>query len=112
MQAFGAVCVVILSNLALNAIFRYQLPALFTNDQTIIDLTAKYLPLVAVVQFFDGFTSCAHGLLRGIGKQYIGGPVSLVAYYGIAMPIVLGLVFGLDWKLDGMWLGVGIGLIW
>lgn len=52
----------------------------------------------------------AHGLLRGIGKQAIGGPANLIAYYIISLPISLGLALGLDWKLQGLWGGVIVGL--
>ena len=63
------------------------------------------------MQFFDGLSAGAHGLLRGIGKQSIGGPANLIAYYVISLPLSIGLAFGLDWKLEGLWAGVTVGLI-
>lgn len=69
------------------------------------------MPLVAVMQVFDGLAAGAHGLLRGVGKQSIGGPANLIAYYVISLPISLGLAFGSGWKLEGLWTGVTIGLI-
>lgn len=103
---------VIVLNLTIYTCLRHQLPSLFTKDQGVIKLTAAYIPLIAVVQIFDATSTGAHGLLRGIGKQWIGGPVNLIAYYVIALPIALGLVYGLGWTLDGMWTGVMVGLIW
>lgn len=63
------------------------------------------------MQVFDGLGAGAHGLLRGIGKQAIGGPANIISYYVISLPISLTLAFGLDWKLEGLWIGVTVGLI-
>ncbi|RDA88053.1 hypothetical protein CP532_5267 [Ophiocordyceps camponoti-leonardi (nom. inval.)] len=108
---FAAVCVVGIVNLTIYSTLRFRLPMLFTNDETVIAIVAKTLPLVAVVQVFDGLGAGAHGLLRGIGKQSIGGPANLFAYYIISLPISLGLAFGADWKLLGMWAGLIVGLV-
>ncbi|ODA76326.1 hypothetical protein RJ55_08171 [Drechmeria coniospora] len=108
---FVAACLLGILNLVIYSTLRYHLPVLFTDDQGVIELVAKVLPLVAVMQVFDGLGSGAHGLLRGIGKQSIGGPANLIAYYVISLPISLGLAFGLDWKLEGLWIGVTVGLI-
>ncbi|EFY98428.1 MatE (Na+-driven multidrug efflux pump) domain protein [Metarhizium robertsii] len=100
----GALNVTIFSSL------RFHLPILFTNDPEVIKIVASVLPLVAVMQLFDGLGAGAHGLLRGIGKQSIGGPANLISYYVISLPISLGLAFGLGWNLDGLWIGLTIGL--
>ncbi|EFY93500.1 hypothetical protein J3458_002075 [Metarhizium acridum] len=100
----GALNVTIFSSL------RFHLPILFTNDPEVIKIVASVLPLVAVMQLFDGLGAGAHGLLRGIGKQSIGGPANLISYYVISLPISLGLAFGLGWNLDGLWIGLTVGL--
>lgn len=76
-----------------------------------IAIVAHTLPVVAVMQVFDGLCVGAHGLLRGIGRQEIGGYVNLAVYYLLAVPLSFGTGFGLDWKLNGLWFGVTIGLI-
>lgn len=63
------------------------------------------------MQVFDGLGAGAHGILRGIGKQSIGGPANLIAYYVISLPLGLALAFGLGWGLKGLWIGVTVGLI-
>ncbi|KAI1481595.1 MATE efflux family protein [Daldinia eschscholtzii] len=108
--AFGAGCIIGLFNLSLLAGLRYQLPLLFTRDQEVIDIVAKVMPLVAVMQVFDGLAAVAHGLLRGIGKQSFGGYANLSIYYLLALPISFATAFALDWKLIGLWLGTTIGL--
>ncbi|KAM4056812.1 matE domain-containing protein [Hirsutella rhossiliensis] len=107
----AAVCILGLLNLTIFSTLRFYLPLLFTNDQGVIELVAQVLPLVAVMQVLDGLSAGAHGLLRGIGKQSIGGPANLISYYVISLPISLALAFAADWKLEGMWAGVTVGLI-
>ncbi|EQL00326.1 Multi antimicrobial extrusion protein [Ophiocordyceps sinensis CO18] len=107
----AAVSILGVLNLIVFGTLRYHLPLLFTNDEGVITLVAQVLPLVAVMQVFDGLSAGAHGLLRGIGKQSIGGPANLIAYYVISLPISLALAFAADWKLEGMWVGVTIGLV-
>ncbi|KAL7917495.1 putative MATE efflux family protein subfamily [Trichoderma austrokoningii] len=103
-------CILGLLNFALYSSLRFHLPLLFTDDETVISIVASILPVVAVMQVFDCMSAGAHGLLRGIGKQSIGGPVNLISYYVISLPISLALSFGLGWKLQGLWAGVGVGL--
>ncbi|KAH6659363.1 mate-domain-containing protein [Truncatella angustata] len=97
-------------NVILLSSLRYELPKLLTTDEEVIDLVAQMMFLVAVMQIFDAMAAMAHGLLRGIGKQHFGGYANLFAYYAIALPISFGTAFGLDWKLEGLWAGVTLGL--
>lgn len=111
LQTFVAACVLGVFNLTIYSTLRYHLPVLFTDDEEVIALVAQVLPFVAIMQVFDGLGAGAHGLLRGIGKQSIGGPANLIAYYVISLPISLALAFGAGWELEGLWVGVTIGLI-
>ncbi|UKZ74005.1 hypothetical protein TrVFT333_001659 [Trichoderma virens FT-333] len=104
-------CILGLVNFCLYSTLRFHLPLLFTDDETVISIVASILPVVAVMQVFDCMSAGAHGLLRGIGKQSIGGPVNLISYYVVSLPISLALAFGLGWKLQGLWAGVSVGLI-
>lgn len=98
-------------NVILLSSLRYQLPKLLTKDEEVIELVAQIMFLVAIMQIFDAMAAMAHGLLRGIGKQHFGGYANLIAYYVIALPISFGTAFGLDWKLEGLWFGVTLGLV-
>jgi multidrug resistance protein, MATE family len=108
--AVGAAAIVSIFNLVLLSSLRYQLPKLLTRDEDVIEVVAQIMPLVSIMQLFDGMACMAHGLLRGIGRQHFGGYANLAAYYLIALPISFGLGFGLDWKLEGLWTGVTLGL--
>ncbi|RYP56212.1 hypothetical protein DL771_011999 [Monosporascus sp. 5C6A] len=97
-------------NLALLASLRYQLPLLFTRDEEVMAIVADVMPLCAAMQVFDALTAMAHGLLRGIGKQSVGGYVNLASYYLVGLPISAATAFALDWRLWGLWLGPTVGL--
>jgi len=90
---------------------RHKLPYMFTEDEGVAGLVTQTLPVIAVMVLFDGLGAVAHGLLRGIGRQSIGGPASLVAYYAVSLPLALGIGIGLDWRIEGLWLGCTIGLV-
>ncbi|KAK2766865.1 hypothetical protein FQN54_006179 [Arachnomyces sp. PD_36] len=98
-----------------NATFLYSLreyiPILFTSDKEVAELVARLLPICASFQIFDALAASCNGVLRGLGRQTIGGYVQLFCYYGVAMPLSMGTAFGLGWNLWGLWAGVAMGLL-
>jgi MATE family multidrug resistance protein len=109
-QAIVAASIVGMFNVILLSSLRNYIPQLFTNDQDVIGLVASVLPLCAAFQLFDALAANCNGLLRGLGRQEIGGWVNLFCYYVIAMPISFGTAFGLGWQLEGLWSGVALAL--
>lgn len=109
-MAICAAALVGIFNVILLSSLRNYIPQLFTNDPDVIELVARVLPLCAAFQLFDALAANCNGLLRGLGRQEVGGYVNLFCYYVIAMPISFGTGFGLDWNLEGLWLGVAIAL--
>ncbi|KAG9533742.1 MATE efflux family protein, partial [Aureobasidium melanogenum] len=105
-----AALIVGIFNMVLLSSTRDYIPRLFTNDADVIALTARTLPLNAAFQLFDSIAALCNGILRGLGRQEIGGYVNLFAYYVIAMPISFGTGFGLHWDLYGLWAGPAIAL--
>ncbi|KAF9694449.1 hypothetical protein EKO04_007465 [Ascochyta lentis] len=97
-------------NLLLLSLLRNQIPRLFTPDEEVIDLVAKLLPLCATFQVFDAVAANCNGILRGLGRQEIGGYVGLFAYYVIGMPVSFGTGFGAGWGLYGLWAGPAVAL--
>jgi MATE family multidrug resistance protein len=105
----GAVIVGLLNMIVLSSL-RHYMPLLFTSDEEVVKLVAGVLPLCAAFQLFDALAANCNGIMRGIGRQEIGGYVQLFSYYAIAMPISFGTTFGLNWGLFGLWSGVAIAL--
>ncbi|KAK4946066.1 hypothetical protein LTR10_014868 [Elasticomyces elasticus] len=91
--------------------FRTSWPRIFTNDPDVVDLVENTLPLVAAMQLFDGLVACCNGMLRGCGRQSVGGWVNLSCYYVVALPVSLWTTFGLHWGLKGLWAGVTFALV-
>lgn len=106
---FAAIAVGVFNVILLSSLRNY-IPQLFTNDPEVIELVAKTLPLCAAFQLFDALAACCNGILRGLGRQEVGGYVQLFCYYAVAMPISMGTAFGLGWKLYGLWAGVATAL--
>lgn len=105
----GAV-IVGMMNMTLLSALRSYIPRLFTSDDEVIAMVARVLPLCAAFQLFDSLAANCNGILRGLGRQEIGGYVQVFCYYAVAMPISMGTTFLLNWSLIGLWSGVAIAL--
>lgn len=74
-------------NVTLLSSLRNFIPRLFTNDEDVRQLVAQILPLCAAFQLFDALAANCNGILRGLGRQEIGGYVNLFAYYVVSLII-------------------------
>jgi MATE family multidrug resistance protein len=74
-----------LLNVTLLSSLRNYIPQLFTNDKDVVKLVAGVLPLCAAFQLFDALAANCNGILRGLGRQEIGGYVNLFAYYAVRL---------------------------
>lgn len=92
---------------------RHVIPVVFTDDPVVRRLIASVIPVVAAVQFFDATTALSNALLRGLGRQHVGGWVNLAVYYLFSVPLSMFLTFGPPkLELEGLWIGpcAGLGL--
>jgi MATE family multidrug resistance protein len=82
----------------------------FIRDDAVVVIAAQLLAVAGLFQLFDGLQVVSAGALRGIGDVRVPAGLSLLAYWGIALP--LGGVLGLLWKQGpvGVWLGLATGL--
>ncbi|EXJ63289.1 uncharacterized protein A1O5_11610 [Cladophialophora psammophila CBS 110553] len=75
------------------------------------DLVMGTLPFVAVFQIFDAAVCCIHGIMRGLGRQAIGGWATFAVNYCIGVPLALVLSLGPPMLgLVGLWSGLSIGM--
>lgn len=85
---------------------------LFTDDPDVVELASSLAPILAVNQLYDSITTFSAAILRGQGRQSIGGLLNIIAYYFIALPISGWLAFGrLHLELRGLWYGCGVGIL-
>lgn len=90
---------------------RRPIANIFSKDEEVISLIVHILPLVGIVQNFDALNAVAGACLRGQGMQALGSIVNLVVYYLFAIPLALILSYILEWKLFGLWVGIGFGML-
>ncbi len=98
-----AACCVGTLNLIILCSLRNHLPWLFTNDPDVVELVANVLPVCAACELFDAIAANRNGVLRGLGRQAIGGWIGLLSYYAVGIPISFATGFGLHWDLYGLW---------
>ncbi|KAI1630650.1 MATE efflux family protein [Biscogniauxia mediterranea] len=82
---------------------------IFNDDERVVNLVAEVMPYVALFQIADGLNGSCGGVLRGMGRQWVGALVNLVSYYGGALPMGIYLAFH-GWGLQGLWFGNCIAL--
>lgn len=85
---------------------RYDWGRLFSDDFEVVALAAKLLPLCALFNVADTIQVITAGILRGQGKQHIGGILNLFGYYVVAIPLGLVLCFPIRMGLAGLWIGM------
>lgn len=90
--------------------FREALASLYTDEADVIKLTSKVLIVASIYQINDFLSCSTGGILRGQGRQKIGGILNLVSYYGIALPCAFTFAFYFKLELVGLWLGMIIAL--
>jgi MATE family multidrug resistance protein len=91
---------------------------LFNDDPEVVRLVAEVMPYCAIFQvwvclcwwltgkLFDAIASVEGGILRGQGRQHLGGIANVIVYWFIALPAGLTLAFKFDWGLYGLWAGM------
>jgi len=71
----------------------------------IIDALDYCWPVFLAYLFFTSIQFVCAGVVQGIGNQGFGALTTLIAYWGIGIPIASLLVYKLDYGLGGLWTG-------
>ncbi len=74
-------------NMVMLTTLRNYIPKIFTSDPTVTDLIVHVVPLFAAFQLFDALVANCSGILRGMGRQNIGGWVNIICYYAVSIHI-------------------------
>uniref|UniRef100_A0A452R654 Multidrug and toxin extrusion protein n=1 Tax=Ursus americanus TaxID=9643 RepID=A0A452R654_URSAM len=88
------------------SLLRNKLGHIFTNDEEVIALVNKVLPIYIVFQLFEAVCCVYGGVLRGTGKQAFGAIVNAVMYYVVGLPLGIILTFVVRMRIMGLWLGM------
>lgn len=95
-------------------LLRHHVPLLYTPDAEVQELAARLLLFAALYQVSDAWQVTVNGALRGFEDTAVPMLLTLVAYWGIGLPV--GYVLGLTDLLrpamgpDGFWIGLISGL--
>ncbi|KAM5538601.1 hypothetical protein V8D89_007630 [Ganoderma adspersum] len=102
----GAIVMIVL--IATKDIFGY----IYSDDDDVVVLVSKVMPLVASFQIADGLAGSCGGVLRGQGRQHLGAFFNLIAYYILALPLGITLAFHPNSRLglQGLWIGQVVAL--
>ena len=86
------------------------LPTLYIDDEAVISIASRLIIIAALFQLSDGTQAVGIGVLRGLTD--VKGPtiITFVAYWIISLPIAYLLAFNFNLGVDGVWIGLLIGL--
>lgn len=106
MAAMTAVVFLIMPELLISLFMKSDEPA----RAEILMVGAVLMALAALFQLVDGAQAVALGLLRGAQDTNAPMWLAAISYWGIGVPVMYGLGFGLGWASAGVWLGMSVGL--
>jgi MATE family multidrug resistance protein len=89
---------------------RNFLPTLYINNDEVIKIASSLLIIAALFQVSDGVQGVGIGVLRGLTDVKIPTLITFTAYWVIALPIAYLLGFTYKYGVEGVWIGLLIGL--
>ena len=91
-------------------VFQAQIAGLYINDQEVINIAIVLITVGGFFQLFDGIQAVSLGILRGIADVNLPTGITLVAYWGLGLPVGYVLAFWFGYQGLGLWLGLTAGL--
>lgn len=88
----------------------HRIATWFVHDADVIALATKLLVVAALFQLVDGMQVIGAAALRGITDVKVPAAITLVAYWGLALPIGYALGVHGPWGAVGVWVGIASGL--
>lgn len=84
---------------------------LFTSDKEVVALVESLMPVLACYVVVDGMQTSLTGVIKGMGKQKIAGPIVMIAYYAMGLPVGIVLTFVYHWGIYGLCVGTLLGTV-
>jgi MATE family multidrug resistance protein len=109
-SAFAIVLVFMSITATCFILFKDWLPGLFTKDLNVIRIASSLLVIAAFFQLSDGIQVVGLGALRGMKDVKIPTVITLIAYWGIGLPMSYILGFKYNLGAQGVWYGLSLGL--
>jgi MATE family multidrug resistance protein len=89
----------------------HLIAAIYTEDETVHAIAVRLLLMAAIFQIFDGLQVAGAGALRGLKDTAVPMLITLVAYWGLGLPLGVWLGLVLDGGPQALWIGLIAGLI-
>ncbi|MDE2574949.1 MAG: MATE family efflux transporter [Rhodospirillales bacterium] len=87
-----------------------RIASLYTDDPTVLRAAVGLLFLAALFQLSDGVQVACNGALRGLKDARAPMLITMLAYWGVGMPVGWALAFPAGGRTPGMWVGLIAGL--
>ncbi|QWT19190.1 MATE family efflux transporter [Bacillus sp. NP157] len=110
MSGLGLVLVTQLISSGIMILLPTSIARLYTNDVGVITMAAQLMLLAGVFQFADGIQVASNGALRGLKDTRVPMGLTMLAYWGVGMPVGWYLAFPHGLGARGMWMGLVAGL--
>lgn len=91
-------------------LFRQHIAGLYTNDPGVIAVATGLLLMAALFQLSDGIQAGALGVLRGFKDTRASMVLTMVAYWGVGIPLAWWLGIRLGLGPSAVWVGLIAGL--
>ena len=82
----------------------------FTSDPEVQEITSNVLILFSIIFFFDGFQIFLQGPIRACELHNKATCITVILYYGIALPLAIYLSISKGMGNIGMQIGVGTAI--
>lgn len=89
----------------------HLLPLMYIKEPEVILIASHLLIIAAFFQLFDGTQVVGLGILRGMGDVKVPTIITLLAYWGLGLPIGYLLGIHLNFGIQGIWWGLLLGLL-
>ena len=91
-------------------VFRNLLPTFYINEKDVIEIASSLIVIAALFQLSDGTQAVGIGILRGLTDVKIPTAITFIAYWIVGLPVGYLLGFILGYGVQGVWVGLLIGL--
>lgn len=80
------------------------------KNAPVIGFAVSFLVMAAIFQLADASQAVGAGMLRGLQDTRVPMIYAAVGYWGIGLPLGVGLAFGTSLRGIGIWIGLATGL--
>jgi MATE family multidrug resistance protein len=89
----------------------HLIAAIYTEDEAVQSIAVRLLLMAAIFQIFDGLQVAGAGALRGLKDTAMPMFITLVAYWGLGLPLGVWMGLVLDGGPQALWIGLIAGLV-